>query len=193
MDINTVTLLGRLGKDVDLKYTQSGKAVATLTLAVDDGYGESKHTSWFNIVCWNKTAENVAKYCVKGSQVAITGRLSQRSWDDKDGNKRYTIEVIAECSLSERKNRTSQRVTVSRQLPRIHLMKIICLLMTCSKCHKLIVTLSEYYSRTKCMDCYRDYMREYQRKNRMRIAEQGQARRWLRGADNEPIRIWRMT
>jgi single-strand DNA-binding protein len=96
MDINTVTLLGRLGKDVDLKYTQSGKAVATLTLAVDDGYGESKHTSWFNIVCWNKTAENVAKYCVKGSQVAITGRLSQRSWDDKDGNKRYTIEVIAD-------------------------------------------------------------------------------------------------
>jgi single-strand DNA-binding protein len=96
MDINSVTMIGRLGKDPELKYTQNEKAVCSLNVALNDGYGDTQHTSWINVVCWGKTAENVAKYCVKGSQIAIVGRLSQRSWDDKDGNKRYAIEVIAD-------------------------------------------------------------------------------------------------
>lgn len=97
-DINRVTLVGRLSNDVDLKYTPSGTAVAKFGLAVGgkpkpDG-GDT--VSFFNIVVWGKTAENCGNYLSKGKQVAIDGRLEQRSWTAQDGSKRSTVEVIAD-------------------------------------------------------------------------------------------------
>ncbi len=97
-DINRVMLIGRLSNDVDLKYTPSGTAIAKFGLAVggkpkNDG---SDSVSFFNIVVWGKAAENCSSYLSKGKQVAIDGRLDQRSWTAQDGSKRSTVEVIAE-------------------------------------------------------------------------------------------------
>lgn len=97
-DINSVTLIGRLSSDVDLKYTPNGAAVAKFGLAVGgkpkpDG-GES--VSFFNVVIWGKGAENCSQYLKKGNQIALDGRLEQRSWAAQDGSKRSTVEIIAE-------------------------------------------------------------------------------------------------
>lgn len=97
-DINRVTLVGRLSNDVDLKFTPSGTAVAKFGLAVGgrqkpDG---SDSVSFLNIVVWGKTAENCGNYLSKGKQVAIDGRLEQRSWTAQDGTRRSTVEVIAD-------------------------------------------------------------------------------------------------
>jgi single-strand DNA-binding protein len=97
-DINRVILLGRLTNDVELKYTPSGTAVAKFGLAVggkpkNDG---ANSVSFFNIVAWGKTAENCGNFLSKGKQVAIDGRLEQRSWTAQDGSRRSTIEVIAD-------------------------------------------------------------------------------------------------
>lgn len=100
--VNKVTLLGRLGKDVELKYTPSGAAVANFSVATtlswkDQNSNEQKEvTEWHRIVCWKKTAEIAGQYLHKGNQVYLEGRLQTRSWDDKDGVKRYTTEVVVE-------------------------------------------------------------------------------------------------
>jgi single-strand DNA-binding protein len=93
--MNNVNLIGRLGRDPEVRFTGSGKAVANFSIAVDDGYGEKKITSWVPVVAWEKTAELVQQYVVKGSQVAVSGQLRQRNWEDRDGNKRTVLEVIA--------------------------------------------------------------------------------------------------
>jgi len=90
---NKVTLIGRLGKDPELRHTQSGKAVCDFSIAVDGGVKDS--TEWVDIVAWEKTAENCVNYIKKGSTVAIEGRLQTRAWDDKDSNKRRKTEVVA--------------------------------------------------------------------------------------------------
>ncbi|MBH0331450.1 hypothetical protein ABH14_16875 [Brevibacillus brevis] len=93
--MNTVILIGRWAQDVEMRYTPNGKEVASGNLAVSDGYGDNKHTSYIPIVMWGKVAENTAQYSGdKGRQVAIEGRLSQRSFE-KDGQKRYVLEVVA--------------------------------------------------------------------------------------------------
>lgn len=97
-NINRVILVGRLSSDVDLRYTPSGAAVAKFGLAVggkpkQDG---SDSVSFFNIVVWNKAAENCSHFLAKGKQVCIDGRLEQRSWTAQDGSKRSTVEIIAE-------------------------------------------------------------------------------------------------
>lgn len=98
--VNRVTLLGNLGKDADTKFTPSGIARTTFSIAttrrIKDGQtGEWKdETDWHNIVLWR--SENVANYLTKGKQVYVEGRLQSRSYDDKDGNKRYVTEVVAE-------------------------------------------------------------------------------------------------
>jgi single-strand DNA-binding protein len=97
-DINKVIVVGRLSADVDLKYTPSGAAVARFGLAVggkpkNDG---SDSVSFFNIVVWGKAAENCSNYLSKGKQIALEGRLEQRSWVAQDGSKRSTIEIIAD-------------------------------------------------------------------------------------------------
>lgn len=98
--VNKVILLGHLGKDAETRYTPSGQAVSNFTLATnrrwkDQQTGEWKEeTDWHNIVLWR--AENVSSYLTKGKQVYIEGRLRTRSYEDKDGNKRYVTEVYAD-------------------------------------------------------------------------------------------------
>ncbi len=97
-DINKVIVVGRLSADVELKYTPSGTAVARFGIAVGgkpktDG---SDSVSFFNVVVWGKSAENCSNYLSKGKQVALDGRLEQRSWVTQDGSKRSVVEIIAE-------------------------------------------------------------------------------------------------
>ena len=88
---NIVCLIGRLTKDPELKTTQSGKSVCSFSLAVD---GVKKdETNFIDCVAWNKTAENLAKFKKKGEQIAITGRLTTRNYEDRNGNKRKAVEV----------------------------------------------------------------------------------------------------
>lgn len=98
--MNKVILIGRLTKDVELRYTQTNNtAVASFSLAVNRKFvkpGEERQADFFNIIAWNKLAENISKYLFKGNQVAISGRLETRSWNDPNGQKHYVTEVIAE-------------------------------------------------------------------------------------------------
>lgn len=96
--MNKVTLIGRLTKDPELKFTpREGKAVATFTLAVDRrGKDGKKEADFIPIVVWGKQAENTANYTAKGSLVGVAGRIQTRSYDAKDGGKRYITEVVAE-------------------------------------------------------------------------------------------------
>ena len=100
--VNKVTLLGRLGKDPELKYTSNGAAVANFSIATDlcwkdkDGGEEKTVTEWHRLVAWRNLAEIAGKFLAKGKQVYIEGRLQTRSWDDKDGVTRYTTEVVVE-------------------------------------------------------------------------------------------------
>lgn len=92
MDTNVTVLSGRSTKDVELKTTTSGTSLATISLAVNHGKEEA---SFFDVVCFGKTAENVAKYVQKGRQVIVTGRLQRRKWQTKEGENRYAVEIIA--------------------------------------------------------------------------------------------------
>ena len=94
--MNKVFFIGRLTADAELRTTTSGKSVTTFSLAVNDGFGEKQKAYFFNGVVWGKGAEAVANYTHKGSKVAVTGKLTSRSYDDKNGNKRTAIEVVAD-------------------------------------------------------------------------------------------------
>lgn len=96
--MNKIILIGRLTKDPDLRYTQNGKAVCGFTLAVDRPYTnqEEKEADFINIVAWNKSGENAAKYLAKGRQAAVEGRLQIRTYDGDDGKKRWVTEVVAD-------------------------------------------------------------------------------------------------
>ena len=96
--LNRVILVGRMVRDPELKKTNSGASVTSFTIAVDNltKVGGERSTSFIPCTSWNKTAENVAKYCSKGSLVGVDGRLNQRSYDDKSGQKRSVVEVVAE-------------------------------------------------------------------------------------------------
>ena len=87
--MNLVCLIGRLTKDPELKTTQNGKSVVTFSLAVDG----VKETHFIDCVAWNATAENLAKFKKKGEQIALTGRITTRSYEDRQGNKRKAVEV----------------------------------------------------------------------------------------------------
>ena len=96
---NKVQLIGHLGKDPEIVNLESGKTLAKFSIATNESYknanGEKvENTYWHNIVAWGRTAQIAEKYLVKGKEVAIEGKLTNRAWDDKDGNKRYTTEVV---------------------------------------------------------------------------------------------------
>jgi single-strand DNA-binding protein len=100
MSVNKAILVGNLGKDPELRYTPSGTAVCTFSLATTDRFknkqGEQQdRTEWHNIVAWAGLAEICGKYLTKGKQVYIEGRIQNRSYDDRDGNKRYISEIVA--------------------------------------------------------------------------------------------------
>ncbi len=96
--MNKVILIGRLTKDPDLRYTQSGTAVANFTLAVNRRYNPNgeQEADFINCVAWQKAAEFVANYFTKGQQMALEGRLQVRSYDGDDGKRRWVTEVVVE-------------------------------------------------------------------------------------------------
>jgi single-strand DNA-binding protein len=100
MSVNKVILIGRLGRDPEVRYTQSGTAVTNFTLATTRTFkkenNKTEETEWHRVVAFGRTAEVCGEYLQKGKQVYIEGRLQTREWEDKDGNKRWTTEVIVE-------------------------------------------------------------------------------------------------
>jgi single-strand DNA-binding protein len=85
---------GNLAADPDVKTTANGTQVATFTVCCDSGWGDKKHTEFVRCVAWAKTAELAGQYLSKGSKVLIQGEMKTRTWDDKDGNKRYQTEIV---------------------------------------------------------------------------------------------------
>jgi single-strand DNA-binding protein len=97
---NTVTLVGSMGRDWDLRYTTGGKAVANTGLAVNRRYqvnGEwTEVTSWFNLVCWGDLGEHFAASTSKGDRIIVTGRLEQRTYEDREGVSKNVVEVVVD-------------------------------------------------------------------------------------------------
>jgi single-strand DNA-binding protein len=98
--LNKVILIGNLGKDPEIRYTPDGSPVANFSLATTEFYTDKsgnrqQNTEWHNIVAWNRLADVAKRYLAKGRQVYIEGKLRTREWNDKEGNKRRTTEVIA--------------------------------------------------------------------------------------------------
>jgi len=100
--VNKVILIGNLGRDPELRYTQNGQAVANFSIATTERFGgreggdPQERTEWHRIVTWGKTAENCAQYLAKGRAVYIEGSLRTRDWEDREGNKRQTTEISAQ-------------------------------------------------------------------------------------------------
>ena len=100
--VNKVILVGNLGQDPEIRYTPGGAAVCNFSIATTERWNSKQSgqleekTEWHRIVVWGKQAENCKEYLSKGRPVYLEGRLQTRSWDDKDGNKRYTTEVVAQ-------------------------------------------------------------------------------------------------
>ncbi len=102
--LNKVILIGNLGTDPEVRYTQSNQAVAKFRLATTENYtdrskNQQSRTEWHSIVAWGRTAETVGRFLRKGRQVYVEGRIQTRQWEGKDGNKRYTTEVVAQRVL----------------------------------------------------------------------------------------------
>ena len=98
--LNHITIMGRLTRDPELRRTGSGVAVASFTVAVDRDFGGrdggERETDFIDCVAWRQTGEFVSKYFTKGSMIVVSGRLQIRNWNDKDGNKRRSAEVVAD-------------------------------------------------------------------------------------------------
>jgi single-strand DNA-binding protein len=99
--VNKAIIVGNLGRDPEVRFTPSGRAVARFTVATTERWTDQQgqrqeKTEWHNIVVWGKQAETCGQYLSKGRQVYIEGRITNRSYDDKDGNKRYITEIIAQ-------------------------------------------------------------------------------------------------
>ncbi len=97
--LNKITVIGNLGRDPEIRYTQSGTPVCNIGIGVTERRKEGDewkdHTEWFNVVCFGKTAENAARFLKKGRQVCADGRIQSRKWQDKEGNQRTSYEIIA--------------------------------------------------------------------------------------------------
>jgi len=98
--LNKAMLIGNVGKNIEMRYTGSGTAVANFSIATTERWKDKdgqqqEQTEWHNIVAFARLGEVCGEYLHKGSQVYIEGRIQTRSWDDKDGNKRYTTEIVA--------------------------------------------------------------------------------------------------
>src|SRR5580700_11341236 len=100
MSVNKVILVGRLGRDPETRYTGGGQAVANFSLATDESYKDKsgerqKRTEWHKIVVWGKQAEIAQQYLKKGSLIYVEGRIQSREWQDKEGQKRTSFEIVA--------------------------------------------------------------------------------------------------
>jgi single-strand DNA-binding protein len=108
--LNKVMIIGNLGRDPEMRYTPSGKPVTTFSVATSRSWNTSEgekreETEWFNVVAWSSLAEICKQYLTKGQQVYIEGRLQTRHWDDQEGNKHTSVEIVANemIILSERR------------------------------------------------------------------------------------------
>jgi len=127
--INKVILVGNLGKDPEVRYLEQGVAVARITVATTESYKNKEGkkvetTEWHNVVLWRGLAEVTEKYLKKGSLVYIEGKLKTKSWDDKDGVKRYTTEIIADSMTmlgkkSEESGASEKPVNMESPLPTV--------------------------------------------------------------------------
>lgn len=113
--LNKVMIIGHLGRDPEMRYTPSGRPVTTFSVATSRNWNTStgekrSETEWFNIVSWGSLAEICNQYLAKGQQVYIEGRLQTRRWEDDDGNRRNTVEIVAKemVILGERKKKYSE-------------------------------------------------------------------------------------
>ncbi len=120
--VNKVILIGNLGADPEVRYTQSGAAVANFNIATTDVWvkdgNKEERTEWHRIVAFSRLGEICGEYLSKGSKVYIEGKIQTRQWDDKDGNKRYTTEIIArEMKMLSPKNQDGQSGNYSQEEP----------------------------------------------------------------------------
>lgn len=111
--MNKVVLIGRLSKEPELRKTQSDISVCSFTVAVDRRFeSEGQPANFINVIAWRQTAEFVSKYFRKGNKIALTGSIQTRQWEDKDGNKRYATEVVADgVEFCEKKSDNPQYET----------------------------------------------------------------------------------
>ena len=97
--LNKISVIGNLGKDPEVRYTQGGTAVCTMRIGVTERRKEGEmykdHTEWFSIICFGKTAEMAGQYLKKGRQIYAEGRLQTREWEDRDKQKRTSVEIVA--------------------------------------------------------------------------------------------------
>lgn len=118
---STVTLVGTLGKDPELRYTTGGRGVASFSMAVNRSWKQGdewkQETSWFNVVAWADLGEHCAESLVKGNRVIVTGRLEQRSYETRDGEKRSTVEVIADAVGPDLRWATCEVTRIERDRP----------------------------------------------------------------------------
>jgi len=124
--LNKVMIIGHLGRDPEMRYTPSGRPVTTFTIAVSRSWntadGERRtETEWFNIVAWGNLAEICKQYLYKGQQVYIDGRLQTRRWEDKEGQKHTSVEVVANemMMLGDRRENSSQTQESTEQTDEI--------------------------------------------------------------------------
>jgi single-strand DNA-binding protein len=120
--LNKVMIIGHLGKDPEMRYTPSGRPVTTYTVAVSRSWNSAdgeRHaeTEWFNIVAWGNLAEICKQYLTKGQQVYIEGRLQTRHWDDKEGQKRSSVEVVANEMMMLGERRDTNQATEEQTVP----------------------------------------------------------------------------
>ena len=120
--MNKAILMGRLTKDPELRMTGNQIPVATFTVAIDRNFKDAsgnKQTDFINCVAWRKTAELISQYFTKGRMIAIVGSIQVRSWDDKEGNKRYSTEVIVDefSFTGDNKQQTSQQSNADGAMP----------------------------------------------------------------------------
>lgn len=119
--LNHITIMGRLTRDPELRRTGSGIAVASFTLAVDRDFaprdGGERETDFIDCVAWRQTGEFVSKYFTKGRMAVVSGRLQIRSWNDKDGNKRRTAEIVADNVYFGDSKRGNIAANASSELP----------------------------------------------------------------------------
>lgn len=113
--LNKVMIIGHLGRDPEMRYTPSGRPVTTFSVATSRSWNTSNgerrsDTEWFNVVSWGSLAEICKQYLSKGQQVYIEGRLQTRRWEDDDGNKRTTVEIVAKemIMLGDRKKKPAK-------------------------------------------------------------------------------------
>ena len=125
MTMNKILIIGNLGSDPEMRYTPSGSAVTSFTVATNRRYrtsdGENREeTEWFRISAWNRLAETCNQYLQRGSKVYVEGELQTRKWQDQDGNDKYTTEVILQgynsnLTLLDSRNNTNQSSEITHE------------------------------------------------------------------------------